>query len=391
MSGPSAGSPTRPVRVAQAVNNLHYGGLERVVQDLIRGFPPGAVENHLVLLEYEGRFAPDLADAAQIHLVPQARKLSMIYPAAVAGLLKRIQPDVLHTHSGVWFKAARAGRAAGVPMLVHTDHGRGIPDPFLHRLFDRMASRYTDTVVAVSDSVADTLRAGIVSRDRSLVVIPNGINTDQFRPRHGSLSLRASLGIPEGVPLIGSIGRLEPIKNYGLAVRALAQLLHLWDSEGEEFPMLLLAGDGSERGRLAELADSLGVGHRVRFLGWRDDVHALFDTFDLFTLSSRSEGTSMSLLEAMSSGLPCVVTDVGGNRAVLGQALESALVPSEDADALARAWHRSLLDPDGRRSFGQRARCRAVESYSARLMAERYLALYRNRQGPAQSPDTLLN
>lgn len=371
-----SGETGRRIRVAQVVNNLHYGGLERVVQDLIRCFPREAVDSHLLLLQYEGRYAAALSGQAEIHLLPPMRKLSLIHPVALTRLLRRIRPDVLHTHSGVWLKAARAGRTAGVPAQIHTDHGRGIPDPPLHRLLDRMASRYCDTVVAVSESVAQRLRSGIVARTRNVVVIPNGVNTEAFRPRYGSLSLRSELGLSENTPVVGSIGRLEPVKNYGLAIRAFAELTRLWQTEEKPMPVLLLAGDGSERSALARQAQALGIGSQVRFLGWRDDIHDLLDTFDLFTLSSRSEGTSMSLLEAMSSELPCVVTDVGGNRAVLGKDLVAALVSSEDPEALARAWLRVLTDAAGRTAFGRQARKRVVECFSSRRMAAQYLTLY---------------
>lgn len=347
-----------------------------MVHDLVRRFSPGEVETHVVFLEYLGQTGSGLAEYAKLHLAAPTSKLSMIQPVALASLLREIRPDVLHTHSGVWLKAARAGRAARVPVLIHTDHGRGVPDPFLHRLLDSLASRLTDTVVAVSESVAVSLRSRVVPRQVQIVVIPNGVDTEAFRPRGGTADLRAELGIPPGTPVIGSIGRLEPVKNYGLAIRALAALIRRWEASDLPQPMLVLAGDGRERPVLESLTKELGVEQQVRFLGWREDVHCLLDTFDLFTLTSRSEGTSMSLLEAMSSGLGCVVSDVGGNRTVLGEELASALVPPGDMDALVRAWQRDLSATDHRVRLGRLARERVIQSFSLRQMADRYLALY---------------
>lgn len=374
----SSGATERRIRIAQVVNNLHYGGLERVVQDLVWGFPSAEVETHVVLLGYAGRYATALPESAQVHLVPPMSKLSMVQPVALTALLREIDPDVLHTHSGVWLKAVRAGRSARIPVMVHTDHGRGVPDPLLHRFLDHLASRFTDRVVAVSDSVAASLRARVVSRPVPITVIPNGVDTDRFRPRGGAASLRAELGIANETPVVGSIGRLEPVKNYELAVRALIALHRRWDAATAPKPVLVLAGDGSVRPALERLVSGLGVTSHVRLLGWRDDVHGLLDTFDLFTMSSWSEGTSMSLLEAMSTGLGCVVTDVGGNRAVLGAGLADSLVPPGDVEALAKAWQLDLGSSERRKDRGDRGRDRVIQQFSSQHMVARYLALYRD-------------
>jgi glycosyltransferase involved in cell wall biosynthesis len=183
------------------------------------------------------------------------------------------------------------------------------------------------------------------------------------------------LRIPPETPVIGSIGRLESVKHYALALHAFARLQAL--NTGGDAPLLVLVGDGSERKALEALALTLGIAKRVRFLGWRDDAEALYGAFDLFTLTSRSEGTSISLLEAMSSGVCPIVTDVGGNRAVLGPALEALLVPTDDAPKLASAWQRYLWDPMTRGAMAIQARARVESEFSLGVMVERHAALYR--------------
>jgi glycosyltransferase involved in cell wall biosynthesis len=142
-------------------------------------------------------------------------------------------------------------------------------------------------------------------------------------------------------------------------------------------PVLVLVGDGSERAMLEGLARALGIADRVMFLGWRDEVEKIYGAFDLFTLTSRSEGTSISLLEAMSTGLCPVVTDVGGNRGVLGPDLASLLVPREDDAALAASWQRYLIDVQLRRSMGSRARARVVSQFSLDRMIGSHIEVYR--------------
>lgn len=368
--GPSSGR----VRVLHVIQNLNYGGMERLLADLVRGVRAERFESHVLVLQYIGRFGEDLEGAATVHQAPPQPRYSMLRPRALAREIARIDPDVVHTHSGVWNKTARAARAARVPRLIHTEHGRPLPDPWLGRMLDRHASRHTDVAVAVSDPVAEILRQGIVGGGCRVETVLNGVDTDRFRPGRAGAAIRSELGLGPDAPLLGSIGRLERIKGYDVMVEAFALLMA--DLHGLPEPTLVLAGDGSERAALETRAKELGIGGRVRFLGWRDDVEEMLGAFDLFTMSSRSEGTSISLLEAMSSGLCPVVTDVGGNRAVLGNQLDRRLVPSGSPPALAAAWYQALADPEQRQRDGAVARERVLSTYSARAMVEAYERLY---------------
>lgn len=374
MTGPGVTPVPQPIRVAYVIPGLHYGGMERILHDLTKALPPRGFEVNIVVVAGFGRFADGLGDVADLHHVPAMSKLSLIYPSQLVKVLRRIAPDVVHSHSGMWFKSSRAARLAGVPVIVHTEHGRRSPDRVTDRLIDSLASRYTDVVIAVSGALAEVLRRRVLHDPRRLRVIANGVDVDRLRPRPDSSALRRDLDISAGTPVIGSVGRLEPVKNYRLALRAFARIGEL---NCFPRPLLVLVGDGSERGRLEELARTLGIAGRVRFLGWRDEVERLYGAFDLFTLTSRSEGTSISLLEAMSSELCPVVTDVGGNRSVLGPDLASLLVPSEDDAALAAAWRRHLLDAELRRSMGRRARTRVQSEFSLGRMVENHIDIYR--------------
>src|SRR5262249_2001711 len=158
-------------------------------------------------------------------------------------------------------------------------------------------------------------------------------------------------------PVLGSIGRLEPIKGYDIMLEAFGRLWSNW--RGEPGPVLVIAGGGGEQAKLASMAERAGCSSGIRLLGWRDDVAELHAMFTLFTLASRSEGTSISLLEAMSAGLCPVVTDVGGNAAVLGPDLAHRLVRPNDPDSLAAAWRAALQEPA--------TRCRDAEAARQRV------------------------
>jgi glycosyltransferase involved in cell wall biosynthesis len=368
--------------VLHVVQNLNYGGMERLIAEMARRVDRERFEPHVLCLQYVGRFGREIAGVAGVHLCGPLPRWSLLRPAALAREIARIAPDVVHSHSGVWLKAATAARMAGVPRVVHTEHGRRFPDPLSDRLIDRTASRRTDVVVAVSDALARHLRLRVTGGRARVVAVPNGVGVDAFRPGGDGSALRAELGIPADAPILGSIGRLEPVKGYDVMVRAMASLVHRSD-DARPRPVLVLAGDGSERGRLEELARAMEIGDRVRFLGWRDDVHALHAAFGVFTLSSHSEGTSVSLLEAMSAGICPVVTDVGGNAAVLGTGLRHRLVAPAHPEALANAWAAALADARAREADGRAARARVAERFSLETMVAAYESLY---AGPLPRP-----
>lgn len=358
------------------IQNLNYGGMERLLNDLVRHADAERFESHVLVFQYLGRFAEGLDAFADLHQAAPLSWYSLLWPDTLIRQIRGIAPDVVHMHSGVWYKAAHAARRAGVPRLIYTEHGRQRPPTWEERIFDGLAARWTDVVVAVSEAVARQLAGSIVRAPERLRVVLNGVDTERFRPLPDSGRLRAELGLPTNTPILGSIGRLEHIKGYDVMVQAFARLRAEWPAADGRAPVLVVGGDGAERARLAQLAGELKLGGSVHLLGWRDDVHDLHAAFTLFTMASRSEGTSVSLLEAMSAGLCPVVTEVGGNAAVLGPRLGHRLVPPEDPEALAAAWSAALADPDARAADAHIARERVQEAFGLDTMVQEYQRLY---------------
>ncbi|MEX2375120.1 MAG: glycosyltransferase [Dehalococcoidia bacterium] len=361
------------MRILHIIQNLNYGGMERLLSDLVRGIGE-PYESHVLVLEYLGRFAEGLETSATLHHAPEMSRLSMLHPRALTRVIRSIAPDVVHTHSGVWYKATLAAKRAGVAKVIHTEHGRQVPDPLHARVIDRLAARNTDVVVGVSGSVTEALRDKIVKGRCRVQSILNGVDTNRFRPATDTGRLRGELGLSIHAPLIGSIGRLEPIKGYGIMIDAFAILKQRANVPSDT--VLVIAGDGSQGPALRQQIIDLGLSTHIRVLGWRDDVEDLLSALSVFTMSSFSEGTSISLLEAMSCGLCPVVTAVGGNPAVLGTPLRHRLVPPQDAEALAVAWEDALLDSERRADDGQTSRARVREAYSAERMIADYRILY---------------
>jgi glycosyltransferase involved in cell wall biosynthesis len=321
-------------------------------------------------LEYMGRYSKDMEGWAELHVGPPMTRLSMLRPAALARFLRQLRPDIVHTHSGVWYKTARAARMAQVKAVVHTEHGRaeGPWEGFL----SRRAARHTDVVIAVSAPLQAFLAQRLRMPAGQVRLIPNGVDVTHYRLRRPSTRLRDELGVAADQPIVGSIGRLEPVKGYDVVIRAFARVR--WPQETAA-PVLVIAGDGSVRGQLQQLASQLGVADRVFLLGWRDDPEELYAHFSCFVMGSWSEGTSISLLEAMASGLAPLVTAVGGNPAVLGEVLAEQAVPAGDVASMAAGIER-LLSPERSRALGSAARGRAEGQFGLDVMVRRYEELY---------------
>jgi glycosyltransferase involved in cell wall biosynthesis len=359
------------IRVLHIIQNLNYGGMERLLAEIVCGVRADRFDSQVMALQYLGRFADGLEKVATLHQAAPMTRFSMLRPEVLSRQIRAIRPDVVHTHSGVWYKATLAARMAGVPWVIHTEHGRQLPDPWQNRFVDNLAARRTDVAVAVSDSVCRLLQNNVVRGSCRVDVVVNGVDTERFQPMPDTGRLRNELGIGSHVPILGSIGRLESIKGFDVMIEAF-KVLRTTNSTA----VLVLAGDGAQRPLLQQQISRFGLSDSVFLLGWRDDVHDLLSAFSVFTMSSRSEGTSVSLLEAMSSGLCPVVTDVGGNSEVLGAKLAHRLVPSESPNQLARAWRNALTDHEQRKRDAAVARERVEATFAKRNMVAAYERLY---------------
>jgi len=207
-----------------------------------------------------------------------------------------------------------------------------------------------------------------------LYTVPNGVDPETFTPGPAPAALREALGIPPGAAVIGSIGRLEPVKAYERIIEAVATLNR--ESALPRPVYAVICGDGSERGALIACAERLGVGALVRLPGWAERPVDYYRLFDVFALPSRMEGASVSLMEAMACGVPVVVTDVGASAEIVGNALAALVVPSDDVAAFVRTMRNVLSDPELAARAHALERSRIVERYGLDRMVHEYVSLY---------------
>jgi glycosyltransferase involved in cell wall biosynthesis len=295
--------------------------------------------------------------------------------AQVAALLADLRPDVLHTHQvGALFHAGRAARALGIPVVVHTEHGNHLGKPGVGRLrrwrtawLWWWAARYARKFYCVSrDIMAEMSRRRIVPAHK-LAVVLNGIDTDPFREAVDRAEVRAGLGIPADAPVVGTVGRLNEVKNQDLLIRAFARV-----RSDVPAARLLLVGDGPLRADLQGLAARLGVGDAVHFAGYQSRPERFLGAMDVFALTSRIEGMPLAVLEAFAAGVPVVASRVGGVPEVVDSGNNGFVFEYGDETALVGRLLELLNGPELARHVGEAGRDSARSRYSAAVMAAAY-------------------
>jgi glycosyltransferase involved in cell wall biosynthesis len=299
--------------------------------------------------------------------------------AALVRLMRRVRPHVVHTHTAKAGTLGRlAARLARVPVVVHTYHGHvfhGYFSPARARIFlgvERTLARWTDCLLAVSETVRRELLALGVGSPARFRVVPLGLDLDRYRGTDAARgSLRGELGLPPEAPVVTIVARLVPIKAHEVFLEA-ARRVH----QALPASRFLIVGDGERRAALEALAADLGLGTSVRFLGWRRDLERVYADATVVALTSRNEGSPVSLIEAMAAGRPIVAARVGGVPDLVEDGVTGCLVPPDDPGALAAALVTLLQNSERCRTLGQAARERVVPAFAAERLVADVDALY---------------
>jgi glycosyltransferase involved in cell wall biosynthesis len=367
------------MRIVHIVQGLGIGGQERLVVQLSHELAARGHEPMIVT------FSPGGAVRAEAKGLPifeairgQGSDPSLV--ARLAVLLRRLGADVVHTHNpSPMLHGVPAALLARVRRRVHTKHGANI-----YGRRGLWAARALvcalDAVVAVSPETAEIAQAKELVPRRKLRVVPNGIPLAAYRPdAEARARARRELGIAPDAFVVGSVGRLAVEKNYPLLVRAMTPML-------SERVRLVLVGDGEDRAAIERTI----VPDRATFVtltGMRRDVPALLASFDVFVLSSQTEGLPLAVPEAMACALPVVSTSVGGLPSIVPPEC-GVLVPPGHEAPLAHAIDALARDRPRARAMGQAARRHALARFSIERMAAEYERLYRHgTAAPAPEPE----
>jgi sugar transferase (PEP-CTERM/EpsH1 system associated) len=376
---------SKPTKILHVVHSLEVGGLENGLVNLINRLDPERFEHSVCCLTKSGKLAERIASAGvkivELNLPAGQFRFPLF---RLAGLFREISPHVIHSRGWATVDATFAARFARRAAIIHAEHGRDLVDKDgdnwkrnqIRRLVGLNVSRY----VVVCDFFRSWLSRSCRVPAQKIVYIPNGVDTKKFHPKNRCVAegdgisdtvWRRSLNISTDAVILGSIGRLDPVKDFPTLLSGFTEIRR-------QYPQLVLVivGDGPLRTDLVRTCNQYGLEHSVRWLGERRDIPALLRRFDLFVQTSAFEGMSNTILEAMATGLPIVATDTGGNSELVKNGQNGALIPVADVSALSEAVSAYLHNPTLRIEHGVASRSTAQRNFDLSLMAARYAELY---------------
>ncbi len=362
-----SGEDSRPL-IAHVIHRLDVGGMENGLVNLIN-YIPGDRYRHAVIsltdtTSFRERIRREDVEYYSLHKKPghDWRLYLRLWR-----LFRRLRPAIVHTRNLASLEAVVPAALAGVPLRVHGEHGRDVQDidgtkrkyQWLRRSLAPLVHRF----IALSEDLESYLVNTVGVPPSKVVRIINGVDVGKFRP----------VARPSKELVIGSVTRMQEVKDPLTLARAFVKLV----SDGRAGTVrLAMIGDGPLLPQVADLLRAAGLEERVWLPGRRDDVAELLQGFDVFSLSSRVEGISNTILEAMATGLPVVATRVGGNAELVEEGVTGALVPPGSPDALADALASYIDDPETRREQGRAARARVVHEFTMAGMVSRYMEVY---------------
>ncbi len=297
-------------------------------------------------------------------------------------LLKKEKPDIVHTHAS---KAGLLGRLAavlsGVPIKIHTFHGHifnGYFDSVRMRLFlaiEKFLALFTDKIIVVSEQIKnDIVNKLKIVKASKCIVMPLGLDLEKFSHCEEMRGIfRKERGISTNAVLVGIVGRLVPIKNHRMFLAVAKNIIN------RNLPikvMFVIIGDGELGNALREHVKKLDIEKLVIFTGWKRELYSIYADLDIVSLTSLSEGTPVSLIEAMAAGRPVVATDVGGVRDLIVNGENGFLVKSNNTEDFSNKLFSLLDDKETRLRFGRRGRELAIEKYSKKRLLNDIENLY---------------
>jgi L-malate glycosyltransferase len=351
--------------------SLQPGGMEHGVVKLVNGLDPSQIQSSICSTTPDGALKPQVnghVPVIELHRRP-GNDPSLVWH--LYRVFRTHRPDIVHTHAwGTLCEGLIAARLARVPVVIHGEHGTLQLKPYQTQV-QRWSWNRVDQVLSVSSRLAERIAATTDFPLERIHVIRNGVDLSRF----GSVTrsdARQELGIADSSLVIGTAGRLVGVKDHASLLYAFR---HLADTPREFLG--LIAGEGPLRADLEAQTAALGLQSRVRFLGHRPDIERVLAALDVFVLSSKSEGLSNTILEAMASGLPVVATRVGGADELVDDGTTGVLVAPESPVALATGLEEFLRDSRRRLSAGVAGRNRALEAFGIERMMRDYTDLYR--------------
>jgi sugar transferase (PEP-CTERM/EpsH1 system associated) len=378
------------IRIMHVVDSFGTGGTEEGIRKLLSGLDPAVFEQVVCTVAA----APEIEAKSGARVVSLGR--SGTGQQVLVGKLKRLfdreRPDIVHSRNWGAIEAVVAARVSRVRTVIHSEHGLESStyrrQPWRRNAIRRLCFTWADRVFAVSQALRAYYALHLRIRETRMSVIPNGVDSERFRRQDDLRHItREKLGAGPDTLVVGTVGRLDPVKDHRTLFAAMDLLL------ASGIPVrLVVVGDGPERPALEmDIKTRSSLAEQTVFTGNTTHVVSQLNSFDVFVLPSLAEGMSNALLEAMSVGLPCIATRVGGNPELIEEGLSGLLFNAGDARTLAAHLKTLASDPERRRNLAGNARKRIEVNFSLHRMLNNYTHLYENALANRRADSGLLN
>lgn len=357
------------LRILFVTTSMPVGGAETLLVNLVRGLDTNRFAPEISCLKEPGPLGELLSSDFPVHSNLLSSKYDLRILPRLCQLLRKRKIDALVTVGAgdKMFWGRLAARFAGVPVVVSALHSTGWPDS-IGRL-NRWLTPWTDAFIGVADAHAEHLIAREGFPRNKVHTIFNGVDTSLFAPGDGTAK-RHELGLPTDAPVVGILAALRPEKNHELFLNGAKQIQRQLPTTH-----FLVVGDGPQRKKLEEQANELGIAAVTHFVGSRSDVPELLQTLDLLTLTSHNEASPVSILEALSSGVPVVAAEVGSVPETVLPGVTGQLFPAGDLDCFVSHTVELLRNPALGSEMGIAGRSRVIEQWSLEAMVHGYESL----------------
>jgi len=368
-----------PPLIAHVIHRLDYGGLENGLVNLINRMPPERYRHAILCLtdynpEFRRRIQRPDVEVFALHK-REGHDLGL-YRRCWAQL-RQWRPAIVHTRGLATLEMQLPAWLAGAPARVHGEHGwdaQAGSEPRRRQWLRRLGNPLVNHYIALSAELAAYLENVVGVSPTRVTQIINGVDSERFHPGQDRSPLPPGFA-PPGTLIIGTVGRLEKVKDHSNLVRAFIRLVESVP-EARQRLRLVIIGEGSLRTEIESLLNEAGLRDLAWLPGARDDVPELLRTMDVFVLPSQAEGISNTILEAMACSLPVVATEVGGNAELVVEGETGRRVPASDPQALAAAMRELIDDPKRMSAYGAAGRRRVEERFSMDAMTAAYLKVY---------------
>ena len=376
----------RPPTIVHVVYRFDTGGLENGLVNLINHMAPGLYRHVVVALteitDFRRRIQRD--DVRFIALNKPPGHGLWIYPRLYR-LFRELRPAIVHTRNLAALECVLPAWAAGVPVRIHGEHGRDVSDidgssrkyQWMRRIYRPWVSHY----ITLSNDLDQYMQCRVQVPVERITQIYNGVDATKFKPASGSASR------PDGWPflpqrhwVVGTVGRMQQVKDQPTLARAFVQALRDRPALGERL-RLVMVGDGPMLAQVRSIVSAAGVEPLCWLPGERDDVAEIMRCLNCFVLPSLAEGVSNTILEAMATALPVVATGVGGNAELVTHGVTGLVVPPADPLAMAVALHALATDPEHAASLGLAGRHAVEKHFSLQAMVDNYQHVYEEQFG----------